>query len=119
MGELRQSANEYWMNHGGTLNYQRKKARGMSEFSAAEISGSGTVAPPTIDNFELKAAKNMTEMRGSEVAGLSAYTTNKKNKESVTGLKYVKEIPFIENVVGGGQITTTMPHKNSRRQIMA
>ena len=104
MGELRQSAHEYWINHGGTLNYPRKKARGMSEFSAAEISGHGTLAPPTIDNFELKAIKNvnMSELRSSEIAGLSAYTSNKKNKESKTGFKLVKEIPFIENVVGGG-----------------
>ena len=77
----------------------------MSEFSAAEISGSGTVAPPAIDNFELKAgvgAKNMSDLRNSEVAGLSAYTSNKKNKESMSGFKFVKEVPFIENVVGGG-----------------
>ena len=77
----------------------------MSEFSAAEISGSGTVAPPAIDNFELKAgvgAKNMSDLRNSEVAGLSAYTSNKKIKESMSGFKFVKEVPFIENVVGGG-----------------
>ena len=103
MGELRHSANEYWINHGnGTLGYPRKKARGMSEFSAAEISGHGTVAPPTIDNFELKAKKNMSEFRSSEITGLSAYNSNKKNKESVKGLKYVKDVPFVENVVGGG-----------------